>query len=47
MFITGPQKKPAEVNESLVAGKGRLEDLEERVERLEDVVKRLIKDIEE
>lgn len=46
MFIKGAQEKPTEVNEPRVTGKGRLEDLEERVERLEVVVKRSIKDIE-
>lgn len=49
MFITASREKPAEVNEptgsNLVTGKGRFEDLEERVERLEEAVKRLMKNI--
>lgn len=45
MFIIGPDEKPAQVEESnVVAGKGRLEDLEERVERLEEAMKRLMDD---
>lgn len=45
MFIDAPQGKNPEVNEPLehymVKGKGRLEELEERVERLEEAMKRL------
>lgn len=48
MFIDVPQGKSPEVNEPLepymVKGKGRLEELEERVERLEEAMKRLIKE---
>lgn len=48
MFILGPDEKPTQVIEpagwNVVTGKGRLEDLEERVERLEEAMKRLIGD---
>lgn len=48
MFIDVPQGKSPEENEpperTIVKGKGRLEELEDRVERLEEAMKRLIGD---
>ena len=48
MFKDVPQGKSPEVNEPpehyLARGKGRLEELEERVERLEEAMKRLMGD---
>lgn len=48
MFILEPDEKPTQIIEPVgrkaVTGKGRLEDLEERVERLEEEIKRLKKD---
>lgn len=45
MFLAGPEEKSAQVNESsgryTAKGKGRLEELEERVERLEEAVRGL------
>ncbi|MCB0574998.1 MAG: helix-turn-helix transcriptional regulator [Saprospiraceae bacterium] len=47
MFLDETESKSPKVNEeSYVKGKGRLEVLEERLERLEEVVRRLVKDFE-
>jgi len=48
MFIDVPIGKSPEINEpierNMVKGKGRLEELEERVERLEEAMRRLMGD---
>lgn len=48
MFMESPQEKSSPINtpseNNIVTGKGRLKELEERVERLEEAMKRLMGD---